>query len=167
MRNEELLKIFIYLWYIVVIFKDNIMEIYVVWLIVALVLLIVELFTASFGVVCFSFGAAAAGIAAYCGVATVWQLLIFSVVSFVAFVFIRPIIVKFLLKKKDEVLTNADAIIGRVAIVTEEIDMAKNTGRVKLDGDDWKAESSEIIAVGEKVEIVSRDSIILSVKPIK
>ena len=87
--------------------------------------------------------------------------------SFVAFVFIRPIIVKFLLKKKDEVLTNADAIIGRVAIVTEEIDMVKNTGRVKLDGDDWKAESSEIIAVGEKVEIVSRDSIILSVKPIK
>ena len=143
------------------------MEIYVVWLITALVLLIVELFTASFGVVCFSFGAAAAGVAAYCGLSTMWQLLIFSVVSFIAFVFVRPFVVKFLLKKKDEVLTNADAIVGRIAVVTEEINPDKNTGRVKIDGDDWKAEASDIIPVGEKVEVVSRESIILNVKSIK
>ncbi len=143
------------------------MEIYVVWLISALVLLIVEMFTASFGVVCFSFGAAAAGLAAYCGLSTMWQLLIFSVVSFIAFVFVRPLVVKFLLKKKDEVLTNADAIVGRIAVVTEEINPDKNTGRVKIDGDDWKAEASDIIPVGEKVEVVSRESIILNVKSIK
>lgn len=143
------------------------MEIYVVWLITALVLLIVEFFTASFGVVCFSFGAAAAGLAAYCGLSTMWQLLIFSVVSFIAFVFVRPFVVKFLLKKKDEVLTNADAIVGRIAVVTEEINPDKNTGRVKIDGDDWKAEASDIIPVGEKVEVVSRESIILNVKSIK
>lgn len=143
------------------------MEIYVVWFIVALVLLIVELFTASFGVVCFSFGAVAAGVAAYFGLGTVWQLALFSVVSFIAFVFVRPVIVKFLLKKKDEVLTNADAVVGRVGIVTEEIDPNKNTGRVKIDGDDWKAEASETIAVGEKVEVLSRESIILKVKSLK
>ncbi len=145
------------------------MEIYVVWLIVALVLLIVEIFTASFGVVCFSLGAAFAGLGAYLGISVLWQLLIFSVVSFIAFVFIRPVIVKFLLKKKDEVLTNADAIIGRQAIVTEEINMDKNTGRVKLDGDDWKAvtDSSEVLPIGEKVEVISRDSIILKVKSLK
>ena len=143
------------------------MEIYVVWLILALVLLIVELFTASFGVICFSFGALAVGVAAYFGLGTVWQLALFSVVSFIAFVFVRPVIVKFLLKKKDEVLTNADAVVGRIGVVTEEIDAAKNTGRVKIDGDDWKAESSETIAVGEKVEVLSRESIILNVKPLK
>ena len=143
------------------------MEIYVVWFVVALVLLIVELFTASFGVVCFSFGAAAAGIAAYFGLGTVWQLALFSVVSFIAFVFVRPVIVKFLLKKKDEVVTNADAVVGRVGVVTEEINSVKNIGRVKIDGDDWKAEASEFIAVGAKVEVVSRESIILNVKPLK
>ena len=143
------------------------MEIYVVWFITALILLIVELFTASFGVVCFSFGAAAAGVASYCGLSTMWQLFIFSAVSFIAFVFVRPFVLKFLLKKKDEVLTNADAIVGRIAVVTEEINPEKNTGRVKIDGDDWKAEASEIIAVGEKVEVISRDSIILNVKSIK
>lgn len=143
------------------------MEIYVVWFITALILLIVELFTASFGVVCFSFGAAAAGVAAYCGLFTIWQLFIFSAVSFIAFVFVRPFVLKFLLKKKDEVLTNADAIVGRIAVVTEEINPEKNTGRVKIDGDDWKAESSNIIPVGEKVEVISRESIILNVKSIK
>ena len=148
-------------------FKKKVMEIYVVWFIVALVMLIVELFTASFGVVCFSFGAAAAGIAAYFGLGTVWQLALFSVVSFIAFVFVRPVIVKFLLKKKDEVVTNADAVVGRIGVVTEEINAGKNTGRVKIDGDDWKAEASETIAVGEKVEVINRDSLILNVKPIK
>jgi membrane protein implicated in regulation of membrane protease activity len=143
------------------------MEIYVVWFITALILLIVELFTASFGVVCFSFGAAAAGVASYCGLSTIWQLFIFSAVSFIAFVFVRPFVLKFLLKKKDEVLTNADAIVGRQAVVTEEINPDKNTGRVKIDGDDWKAEASEVIAVDEKVEVISRDSIILKVKSLK
>ena len=81
--------------------------------------------------------------------------------------FVRPFVVKFLLKQKYEVLTNADALVGRQAIVTEEINPDKNTGRVKIDGDDWKAEAAEFIAVGEKVEVVSRDSIILNVKPIK
>ena len=143
------------------------MEIYIVWLITALVLLIVEIFTVSFGVVCFSLGAVFAALGAYLGISVLWQLLIFSVVSFIAFVFIRPFVVKFLLKKKDEVLTNADAIVGRQAIVTEEINPDKNTGRVKIDGDDWKAEASEVLAVGEKVEVVSRDSIILKVKSLK
>ena len=47
--------------------------------------------------------------------------------------------------------------------------MAKNTGRVKLDGDDWKAvtDSAEVLPVGETVEIVARESLILSVKSIK
>ena len=76
------------------------MEIYIVWLIAALVLLIVEIFTVSFGVVCFSLGAVFAALGAYLGLSVLWQLLIFSVVSFVAFVFIRPFVVKFLLKKK-------------------------------------------------------------------
>jgi membrane protein implicated in regulation of membrane protease activity len=143
------------------------MEIYIVWLITALVLLIVEIITVSFGVVCFSLGAVFAALGAYLGLSVLWQLLIFSVVSFLAFVFVRPFVVKFLLKQKDEVLTNADALVGRQAIVTEEINPDKNTGRVKIDGDDWKAESAEFISVGEKVEVVSRDSIILNVKPIK
>lgn len=143
------------------------MEIYVIWLIIALILLIVELFTATFGVICFSLGALFAGILAYFTLPTWSQLLVFSIISFVAFSFIRPIIVKFLLKKKDEVKTNADAIIGRQAIVVEEISLDKNTGRVKIDGDEWKAVSDEVLTVGQKVVVIERNSIVLSVKSIK
>jgi membrane protein implicated in regulation of membrane protease activity len=65
-------------------------------------------------------------------------------------------------RDKEDVRTNADAIIGRTAIVSEEI-KAGSFGRVALDGDDWKATATTDIAKGEQVEIISRESIILTV----
>ena len=69
-------------------------------------------------------------------------------------------------RENEETLTNIDAIIGRIAIVSEEIDPKTNTGRVKLDGDDWKAESEDgnPHESGERVRIVSRDGITVRVK---
>ena len=62
--------------------------------------------------------------------------------------------------------TNADALLGRKAIVSERIDAAQHTGRVAVDGDDWKAVSSDgaVIEKGTEVTIVKMDSIILTVK---
>lgn len=137
-----------------------------IWAIVALLCVILEIFTAGFAVMCFSFGAAAAAICAACDLDLVWQLVAFSVVTALAFVFVRPFVLKHLTKPKDEVKTNSDAIIGRVARVSEKIDDAANTGRVAIDGDDWKAVSQdgEVLEVGTQVRIVSRESIILTVK---
>ena len=61
--------------------------------------------------------------------------------------------------------SNADAIIGRVGKVTETIKVG-DYGRMKLDGDDWKAESDETedLPVGTKVRIVGRESIIVKVE---
>ena len=75
----------------------------------------------------------------------------------------RPLLKK--LSAKDEIATNADALIGRTAKVTECIEVG-GTGRVALDGDIWQAVSDEQtdIVEGEKVEIISRESIILTVK---
>ena len=58
-----------------------------------------------------------------------------------------------------------DNLIGRKAIVTEKIE-SDGFGRVKIDGDDWKArfEDESEAEVGEKVTIVSYESIILTVK---
>ena len=49
--------------------------------------------------------------------------------------------------------------------MTERIE-ENGYGRVKIDGDDWKAKTSDGIAaeVGEKVQIESYESIILTVK---
>ena len=57
-------------------------------------------------------------------------------------------------------------MIGRTAIVVEIIDNKKNKGRVKIDGDIWKAISFDdsILEVNEKVVIIQIDSIVLTVK---
>lgn len=143
------------------------MEYYQIWLIAAIVLVIIELLTAGFGVICFAVGALFSALAAFLGMdSLVWQLLIFAVASVLCFIFLRPVVLRFLDKKSKDVKTNADALIGKTAIVSETIDSSTNQGRVAVDGDDWKAVSADgsVINKGEKVEIVSRDSIILTVK---
>lgn len=143
------------------------MEYYQIWLIAAIALVIIELLTTGFGVICFAVGALFSALAAFLGVdSLVWQLLIFAVASVLCFIFLRPVVLRFLDKKSKDVKTNADALIGKTAIVSETIDSSANQGRVAVDGDDWKAVSADgsVINKGEKVEIVSRDSIILTVK---
>ena len=119
------------------------MDAWSIWLIVAFAFFLLEIFTNGIAVICFSFGALAAALVAGLGGNITWQVIVFAVVSLLSLIFIRPILVKLFYKGgKDEVKTNADAIIGRVGIVTEEINNDKNTGRVKVDGDYWKAVSS-------------------------
>ena len=73
---------------------------------------------------------------------------------------------KFLDRKSKDVKTNADALVGRRAVVSERIDAAQHTGRVAVDGDDWKAIAADgsVIEKGTEVEIVKLGSIILTVK---
>ena len=59
-------------------------------------------------------------------------------------------------------------MLGQVGEVSQCI-VKVGFGRVKLDGDDWKAEAPsalEDIAEGAKVKIVGRESIILKVEEI-
>lgn len=145
------------------------MEVYQIWLIVAIVLVIIEIATAGFGVICFAIGAGFAALAAVLGVENaVWQIVIFAAVSFLTFLFLRPIAMRFLEKKSKDVKTNAEAIVGRKGVVSERIDATQHTGRVAIDGDDWKAvsEDGSVIEQGQTVEIVKLDSIIVTVKPI-
>jgi membrane protein implicated in regulation of membrane protease activity len=144
------------------------MQAYQIWLIVSILLVILEICTAAFGSICFAIGAAVAAIAAGLGAGLTWQILIFVVVSMLTFIFLRPFMLKFLDRKSKDVKTNADALVGKRAVVSERIDASQLTGRVSVDGDDWKAvsEDGSVIEKGTPVEIVKLDSIILTVKAI-
>jgi membrane protein implicated in regulation of membrane protease activity len=146
--------------------KHIVMQVYQIWLIAAIVLVILEIATSGFGVICFAIGAVFGAVAAALGVGATWQIILFAVVSFLTFIFLRPIVMKFLDKKSKDVKTNAEAIIGRKGIVSERIDAERHTGRVAIDGDDWKAvsEDGSVIEKGTAVEIVKMDSIILTVR---
>lgn len=143
------------------------MEVYLIWLIVAIALVIFEICSATFGAICFAIGAGFAALtAARVPDSLTWQIVVFAVVSMLTFIFLRPFMLKFMDKRSKDVKTNAEAIIGRKGIVSERIDAEQHTGRVAIDGDDWKAvsEDGSIIEKGESVEIVKMDSIIVTVK---
>lgn len=144
------------------------MEVYQIWLIAALALVILEILTAGFGVICFAIGAAFSALAAGLGLGITWQIVIFAIVSLLTFIFLRPVVMRFLDKKSKDVKTNAEAIVGRKGVVSERIDIAQHTGRVAIDGDDWKAvsENGSVIEKGTRVEIIKLDSIIVTVKPV-
>ncbi len=76
---------------------------------------------------------------------------------------------KYAFRNGDKVKTNTDALEGKRGRVTEAIDFSKNTGRVFVYGDDWRAmsENGEVIKENEMVEVVKIDSTILIVKHIK
>ena len=143
------------------------MTVWQIWLLIAAVFVVIEIFTSGFAVACFSVGCVFGAILAACDLSLTWQIVAFAVGTFLAFVLIRPVVMKYLDKKTNDshVKTNMDNIIGKTAVVTERIEEG-GYGRVKIDGDDWKAMTDDGMAaeVGEKVQIVSYESIILTVK---
>ena len=142
------------------------MDAWHIWVIIALVFVIIEMFTTGFAVMCISFGCLFGAGASLLDWDIKWQVLAFAVGTALAFITVRPLIYKFFYKKENEVKTNAEAVVGRRAIVTERIDGELHPGRVKIDGDDWKAISldAEPIEVGEAVEVTAINSVILTVR---
>lgn len=145
------------------------MTIWQIWLLVAAVFVIIEIFTSGFAVACFSVGCVFGAILAACELSLTWQVVAFAVGTFLAFIFIRPFVMKIIEKRTNgsDVKTNMDSIIGKTAVVTERIEEG-GYGRVKIDGDDWKARTVDGTAaeVGQKVKIESFESIILTVNKI-
>ena len=95
------------------------------------------------------------------------QVLVWALFSILSIRLIRPRLIERLHNGGEDRLSNIDALIGRVGTVIETIE-PNESGYVKVDGDEWKAvsNSTESISKGQKVEIISRESIIVTVKPV-
>ncbi len=92
-----------------------------------------------FFLVCFGIGAVAAALLAVLGVGVIWQLIVFIGVSLVALAFLRPLAVR---------MTNhvanpggIDRVIGKQAIVLEDINPHAATGRVRIEREEWRADT--------------------------
>jgi membrane protein implicated in regulation of membrane protease activity len=140
-------------------------EIWHYLIVAAFFFFIIEVFVPGFIAGSVGIGFLFAAVGSYFGFAEEWQIVLFAVGMAVSFFTIKPVILR-LMNKTSEQKTNVDAMIGRQAIVTETIDFKKNSGRVKLDGDDWKAISAEheLIEVGQLVTVTEINSIVLTVK---
>ncbi len=123
------------------------------WIILAVFLAIVEVFTPGFVVMCFSVGALLAALVAGVGLGTSWQVVGFAVGTFLAFVSVRPLFQKWAQKAEDRAATNVDRLIGQRATVLQETD--EDGGLVKVGGEEWpaRAEDGQKHAAGDKVVI--------------
>ena len=141
-------------------------EIWHIWLIVAISFFILEIFIPSFVVFNFGVGAIFATGAAALGMNVQWQVFIFSIFSLASFFLVRPTLRKWAYRRSDNVKTNTDAFIGKIGVVTEQIDISQNSGRIKIDGDIWLARTSDrsIIEVNSAVKVTKVDSIVLEVE---
>ena len=145
------------------------MALWQIWLAIALGLLIVEMLTGTFVFLCLGLGALLAALTAVFTDNWIIVLIVFSIVTLLSLLFVRPMVNKMFFKNSHHVKTNAEALEGAKGRVLETIDNNANQGRVFVYGDDWKAESVDggIIAVGDNVEVVKVNSNILIVKHIK
>lgn len=128
----------------------------ILWLVLVAVMLVIEIFTMGLTTIWFSVGAVAAAIAAGCG-APIWlQIVLFSVLSVVVMLSVRPFAIKVMDKNRTK--TNVDELVGQQVVVIETIDNQRETGRVRLRGVEWLARSTDNAVIGTD-EIVTIDAV--------
>ena len=137
------------------------------WVIMAGVFLVGEIFTAAFFLFWFGVAAGVTGVVSIFGVAATWQLVTFIVLSLGLLMISRPFAER--VSGEQPAGIGANRFVGEKCRVLEDIDPDENTGRVRLGQDEWRAESGtrEPIAAGRQVEVVAVHGTRLVVAPIK
>ena len=137
------------------------------WIIIALATLGLEIITVGTLVsIWFSIGAVAAYLAALMELVFEVQLLVFLVVSVLAFITIRPLAKRFFSAKQQP--TNADRYIGQRVTVTERATDEK-WGAAVIQGVRWSLREADgkTVEVGESVDIIALEGAKLLVKKVQ
>lgn len=111
----------------------------VFWTALTILLILVEASTAYFVSIWFAGGAFVALIASLLEVDILWQITIFVIVTIILLIATKPVVKK--LRTKNDEKTNVDALIGKTAVITEDITDNNSTGAAKLEGKYWSARS--------------------------
>ena len=125
-----------------------------VWLGIMIAAIIFEAITVQLVSVWFAGGALVTAIVTMFVDLDIWaQILIFVAVSLLVMIIARPLINDRLNKQKQP--TNADSLVGRIAVVDDDIDNLNGRGCVKVNGSAWTARSADgsVIPRGANVRI--------------
>lgn len=134
------------------------------WVAVAIIAIIVELQTTDLSSIWATLGGIVAMIVAF--FCHMWwvQLLVFIVITLLGLFLIKPYVKRYI--KRNEVKTNSDALVGKVAIVTEDIKDGL-VGAVRLEGKEWSAlarNPEDSLEKDSKVEVLAIEGVKLIVK---
>ncbi len=142
-------------------------NVWLIWIFISIICLMIELGSGDLFLLCFAIGALGGSATAALGLGVIPQLIVMAICTTLSIFFVRPVAMRYLHRNDDQRVSNADALLGRKGKVSQTIE-AGGYGRVAIDGDDWKAVSDDgsTIDRGSKVEVVGRESIILTVRKI-
>lgn len=143
---------------------------WLLWIVLGVVLIVAEIFTFGFVLLCFGIGALMAALAGWLGLGFSLQFLVFALVSIVLTVMSRTLFANYFLHgDKDLVKTGIDSLPGKIGTVTISSRGALNEGAVKVFGSTWTAfpiDEETVLTEGEKVEVVSVEGASIYVRKI-
>lgn len=135
------------------------------WLVLIIIFVLVELFTMGLTTIWFAIGSLGGFLASLAGLPLWVQCIVFVVLAVVMLFFTRPFAVRYF--NRERVLTNAEGLIGRDAIVTSEVDNRHGVGHVTIDGQEWSARSEDdkrIFMVGDVGQVVAISGVKLIIR---
>ncbi|MEU4144212.1 NfeD family protein [Streptomyces parvulus] len=130
------------------------MDPWLIWLIVSAVLVVAEIFTLTAALGMLGVAALITAASAAAGLSPPFQFLLFTVVSAVSLLFVRPVAVRHLLQPQTARF-GVEALVGRAAYVVSEV--TGREGRVRIGGEEWSARSYDetlVIPRGATVDVL-------------
>ncbi len=139
-----------------------------IWLIIAGVCLVAEIMTVGFLIFWFAIGAFFAMIVSLFTNNLIIQTSVFVISSAIMIFATKPFVKKFV-NNNNSIKTNVNSIIGKIGIVTQDINSINSTGQIKVGGEIWSAlgENDINIEKGTEVEILEVKGVKVIVTPIK
>lgn len=122
-----------------------------IWFVLIFAFLIIEALSFNLITIWFAFGSLCAFISTYFTNNLIIQIAVFTFFTIISLIFTKPLLDKFI--NKNVTKTNIDMIIGKIGIVTKEINEL-SPGRAKVSGKDWMAVSNSHIDEGKKVRVL-------------
>ena len=135
------------------------------WLIVAGICFVIEIYTIGFFVFWFGIGALITMLSSFFISSIYIQTMIFVISSSLLLLFTKPLSKRFI-KDDQTTSTNVYSIIGKDALVIENIDNITGEGKIKVNGEIWSAISDTNIEKDTKVKVLSINGVKAKVEKI-
>jgi membrane protein implicated in regulation of membrane protease activity len=140
------------------------MDVWVIWVIVAVVLGVAEIFTLTAALGLLGGAALITAVFAAAGLPLPGQLVVFTIASTASLVLLRPVAQRHLLPPRQRF--GVEALIGKSAYVVQEV--TGRDGRVRIGGEEWTARAYDetvVIPAGAIVDVMQIDGATAVVYP--
>lgn len=137
-----------------------------IWIGFAIIMAVCEAFTTQLVSIWFVFGSICAAITTIFTPSIPIQSAVFLLVSLIALIITRPLVRRFK-RKRTNIGTNADRLIGKTGVLMTDISDPQSVGQVRVEGEIWSAKSDFTpIEKNSKVTVLAIEGVKLIVKPI-